>query len=90
MYLDNLRNSSPEAGLISLADKYHNARSIEQEIFVHGEQVWNKYFGYERTLWFYQELIVIYRDKGFHENWLFLELEKTIKRMFDSDKRLFI
>lgn len=87
MYLNNLRNSSPEAVLISLADKYHNACSLEQDLFFYGETLWQDFFKSrkDRTKWFYQELIIIYREQGFDDNWLLLELEKTIKRIFETD-----
>lgn len=87
MYLNNLRNSPPEAVLISLADKYHNACSLEQDLFFYGKTLWQDFFKSkkEKTQWFYQELIVIYRERGFRNNWLLLELEKTCGRIFNTD-----
>lgn len=87
MYLNNLRTSSPEAVLISLADKYHNACSLEQDLFFYGEALWQDFFKSrkDRTRWFYQELITVYRERGFHDNWLLLEFEKTIERIFETD-----
>jgi (p)ppGpp synthase/HD superfamily hydrolase len=44
LYLSKLRASSTEAVLISLADKLHNARALEEGLYTHGEVMWEKFF----------------------------------------------
>lgn len=85
IYLKKMSNSSPEALLISLADKLHNARSLEQAINEHGESMWFDFFKSRKieTLWFYKELVQVYRTKGLADNWQLMELEKTLYRIFD-------
>jgi (p)ppGpp synthase/HD superfamily hydrolase len=86
LYLEKLRKSSPEAVLISLADKLHNARALEEGLHAHGEAMWEKFFKSRKqeTLWFYKELMEVYRTKGFAANWLLVELKGTIKRIFNE------
>ncbi|MFO0450611.1 MAG: HD domain-containing protein [Pseudomonadota bacterium] len=83
-YLDKLRNSTREAVLISLADKLHNARALEEGLHTHGEEMWEKFFKSRKheTSWFYRELMVVYRDKEFEDNWLFIELDRLLQRIF--------
>jgi (p)ppGpp synthase/HD superfamily hydrolase len=83
-YLDKLRNSPREAVLISLADKLHNARALEEGLHTHGEEMWEKFFKSRKheTRWFYRELMVVYRDKEFEDNWLFIELDRLLQRIF--------
>lgn len=84
LYLSKLRNASTEAVLISLADKLHNARALEEGLYAHGEVMWEKFFKSRKseTLWFYRELTEIYCAKGFEANWLFIELDRSLKRIF--------
>ncbi len=84
LYLDKLRGSSREAVLISLADKLHNARALEEGLYAHGEGMWEQFFKSRKheTYWFYQELMAVYRDKGFEDNWLFIELDRLLQRIF--------
>lgn len=86
LYLDKLRNSSPEVVLISLADKLHNARALEEGLHAHGEIVWEKFFKSRKqeTFWFYKELMEVYRTKGFNNSWLLLELERSVERIFNG------
>ncbi len=82
--LDKLRSSSKEAVLISLADKLHNARALEEGLYAHSEGMWEKFFQSRKqeTCWFYGELMRVYRDRGFQDNWLFIELDRSLKRIF--------
>lgn len=82
LYLSKLRDSSAEAVLISLADKLHNARSLEEGLYAHSEVLWDKFFNFKKTHWFYKELIEVYRAKGFETSWLFIELDRVIERLF--------
>lgn len=85
LYISKIRQASPQAALISLADKLHNARSLEEAINSHGELMWAKFFHSRKTEthWFYQQLIAIYRDQGLSDSWLFHELEKSLSRIFN-------
>ncbi len=83
-YLEKLRTSSREAVLISLADKLHNARALEAGLHIHGERMWEQFFNSRKheTRWFYGDLMALYRDQGFSDNWLFIELDKLVERLF--------
>jgi (p)ppGpp synthase/HD superfamily hydrolase len=62
-YLENLRHASSSVRLVSLADKLHNARSLLAGYQKHGNSVWSQFKGNrEGTLWFYQELLQVYRE----------------------------
>lgn len=64
-YLEHLRHGSPSVRLVSLADKLHNARSLLANLRVYGSGIWQEFSsGKEGTLWFYQELLQIYRTTG--------------------------
>jgi len=67
-----------------LADKLHNARALEEGLHTHGEEMWEKFFKSRKheTSWFYRELMVVYRDKEFEDNWLFIELDRLLQRIF--------
>jgi len=85
LYINQISQASPEAALISLADKLHNARSLEEAINTHGELMWVKFFKSRKveTHWFYQQLMTIYRDQGLSDTWLFHELENSLTRIFN-------
>ncbi|MBS1249891.1 MAG: Bifunctional (p)ppGpp synthase/hydrolase RelA [Chloroflexi bacterium] len=64
-YLEHLREASPSARLVSLADKVHNARSIYRDLKGNGDGVWEKFNGgKEGTLWYYQSLREIFEATG--------------------------
>lgn len=57
-YLDGIATKSPDALLVSLADKVHNAESIAQDVEVSGPTVWGRFTaGRDGTLWYYRELL---------------------------------
>lgn len=63
-YLDQLRHAPLSVLRVSLADKLDNARSLVTDLAIYGEQMWQAFKGgREQTLWFYQELIMIYRQR---------------------------
>jgi GTP pyrophosphokinase len=67
-YLSHLPEASPEARLVSLADKLHNARSILRDLSQEGDQIWEKFNGGKQgTLWYYLNLVEIFQklDEGF-------------------------
>jgi (p)ppGpp synthase/HD superfamily hydrolase len=56
-YLAHLQEASPEARLISLADKLHNARAILADHRQIGERVWDRFTATrDQTLWYYRAL----------------------------------
>ncbi len=62
-YLAHLPHASPDVLLISLADKLHNARAILRDYRALGEELWPRFKGgKEGTLWYYRELVNIFRQ----------------------------
>ena len=56
-YLKHLHEAPPEAMLISLADKVHNARAILADHRQIGEEIWARFNApKELTLWYYRAL----------------------------------
>lgn len=56
-YLGHLGTAAPEALLISLADKVHNARAILADYRLKGEELWVRFNApKEGTLWYYRSL----------------------------------
>jgi (p)ppGpp synthase/HD superfamily hydrolase len=63
-YIQQIQTAEPEVIRISLADKLHNARSIQRDLSLFGDSVWGKFNGGQQgTCWYYQELLAIYRDQ---------------------------
>jgi (p)ppGpp synthase/HD superfamily hydrolase len=61
MYLAHLPLALSEIRLVSLADKLHNARSINRDLKIHGVGIFNKFKGGKiGTLWYYRELVKIF------------------------------
>lgn len=82
-YLDQLRQAPLSVLRVSLADKLDNARSLVTDLAIHGEPMWQAFKGgREQTLWFYQELITIYRQRlpGLQ----LTELERMIQILTES------
>ncbi len=65
-YLDHLRKAtSPSVFLVSMADKVHNLRAILGDYRRIGDRLWNRFTGKrDGTLWYYGELLEIYRAKA--------------------------
>ncbi len=56
-YLEHLAQAPPEARLIALADKLHNARAILTDHRAVGERVWERFNApKDATLWYYRAL----------------------------------
>lgn len=77
-YLEQLRAGSQEALLVSLADKLHNARSLVADGQSQEKDIW-KIFNKEETLWFYRELLEIYRKLS--PGWMVAELEGIVGKL---------
>lgn len=71
-YIANLRSAADEVLLISAADKWHNLASILADAKQLGEVVFDRFIrqDFERTdkkkmvLWYYKELLAIYRERN--------------------------
>jgi (p)ppGpp synthase/HD superfamily hydrolase len=64
-YLVKLHLASPEARLVSVADKLYNVRTICDALRLKGSSVWGRFNGgKEGTLWYYQALLDEYRLTG--------------------------
>ena len=76
-YIEHMRHASPEVRRVSLADKLHNARSTLADIRRSGEAGWDRFNGGKQgTLWYYNELIKVFRAYG--KNYLLEELERVV------------
>jgi GTP pyrophosphokinase len=80
-YLADLGTHSPEALLVSLADKVYNARAILADYRAVGEDVWARFkAGRDGQLWYYRQLVPIYRAAGLRTP-LVAELERTVAEL---------
>ena len=78
-YLAHLPAATPEARLVSLADKLHNARSIYRDLRS-GEHIWEKFNGGKAgTLWYYRSLVDIFQQLD--ENFLVDELARVVDQI---------
>jgi (p)ppGpp synthase/HD superfamily hydrolase len=60
-YLDHLSTVAPEALLVSLADKFHNATSIARDLHVIGETVFDRFKAPAAdTRWYYRALVAAF------------------------------
>ncbi|WP_287127699.1 HD domain-containing protein [Candidatus Cyanaurora vandensis] len=63
LYLAHLQAGTPAVARVSLADKFHNATTLLSALRAQGAGVWERFKGgREDTLWFYRELLAIYRE----------------------------
>ena len=56
-YLASLGEKSPDALLVSAADKLHNATAILEDYLVEKEALWQRFNGGRESLWYYRELV---------------------------------
>lgn len=64
-YILNIRSASPEARLVSLADKLYNVRSIIDGLRQYGVETWKRFNGgREGTLWYYRALLIEFHQTG--------------------------
>lgn len=76
-YLEKLRMTTNDVRQVSLADKVHNARAIVSSLRQHGSQTWEWFNGGKAgTLWYYDELLKVFRQTG--DGYLTDELERWI------------
>ncbi len=57
-YVARLRSAPPRLRLVSAADKLHNARCLESDLWAEGDSVWERFRGRrDGTLWYYGALL---------------------------------
>jgi len=79
-YIAHLRHASPQARLVSAADKLHNARAILADYRVVGEGLWERFnASREETLWYYRELVTAFKEGGTTP--LIEELERVVNEL---------
>src|SRR5512145_977492 len=67
-YLQHLGEAAKEVLLISAADKLHNLQSLLREERRHGSDLWQFFrAGRDGTLWYFQNLLVIFREASLPE-----------------------
>jgi GTP pyrophosphokinase len=78
-YLAHLASVPPDALLVSIADKVHNARSILMDLRSGGVAIFERFTGgVDGTLWYYRSLVSIYRSIEGFDSRLIDELERTV------------
>ena len=79
-YLAAVAALSPDALLVSITDKLHNARTILADYREVGESVWSRFNGGRAgTLWYYRALVAAYAPRGTSP--LLAELDRTVREI---------
>ncbi len=79
-YLEHLHGASPEILRVSAADKLHNARTLLSDFRRHGQEVWQRFNGgREGTLWYYRQLVQIFRANN--SSFLIDELDRVVSEL---------
>ena len=82
-YLKHLGKASPEAALVALADKVHNAKSTLNDYFSIGNDVWLRFnAGKEEQQWWYYELVKTFKKIESLPNSLVNELDIVVRELF--------
>ncbi len=81
-YLARISEEDHAVLLVSISDKLHNARSISSDLRKPGPDVWDRFSApREKQLWYYRELVKIYRRRMPEQQTLVDELEKAVNDM---------
>jgi len=81
-YLDRLAREDHAVLLVSASDKLHNARSIVSDLRNHGSSVWERFNApREKQLWYYRELVKIFRKHLVENPALVAELDLVVTEM---------
>ena len=76
-YIASIPKKSKSIRLVSAADKLHNARAILRDYLLLKEEIWKRFTGgKEGTLWYYRELVTVFRKAG--GNSLIDELDRVV------------
>lgn len=86
-YIAHLPEVSPDARLISTADKVHNARTIAADLRRHGPAVWDRFQGKrDGTLWYYRAVLDALRNGWNHP--ILEELERAVEDLLRTAEKL--
>jgi GTP pyrophosphokinase len=79
-YIAHLPTSAPDALLVSLADKLHNARAILFDYRAQGDALWAKFDPASDQLWYYGSLVSAFRSQEVRlPTQLVDELDRTVQ-----------
>jgi (p)ppGpp synthase/HD superfamily hydrolase len=85
-YLAHLEHASPGALRVSLADKLHNARSLERDYRQVGEGLWSRFNApREDVLWYYRALAAVFARRSAGP--MVYELERTLAALDNAVSR---
>ncbi len=80
--IEFLRDASPEARMVTCADKLHNVRSILAERRVIGDRVWDRFRqGRDLQAWYYRGLV---ESLSAQKGPLFQALRKAVDELFSD------
>ena len=80
-YISKIPNMPAYAGLVSCADKLHNARAILSDLRDIGDDIWSRFNGgKDGTLWYYRALVDAFDDKDIQSR-LTDELSRTVEEI---------
>ncbi len=83
-YINRLKSAPPSVRLIALADKLYNVRSILSWYHRVGDDLWKRFNGgKEGTIWFYRELLEVFKETG--SGFLTEEMESLVHRIESLD-----
>jgi len=81
-YIERLRHEDQAVLLVSAADKLDNARAIAADLKKDGARVWDRFNApRDRQLWYYGELLKIYKARLEGKEGLVSELERAVTDM---------
>jgi len=81
-YLDRLAREDHAVLLVSASDKLHNARAIVTDLRHYGSSVWERFNApREKQLWYYRELVKIFRKHLVENPALVAELDRAVTEM---------
>lgn len=77
-YIRHLETVSPEAILVSLADKLDNSRAILRDLRKDGPSLWDRFSTTDPQdhLWYYRALLAAYEERG--DSWLVAEFRQVV------------
>jgi GTP pyrophosphokinase len=79
-YIAEIPRKPPQAILISMADKLHNARAILEDYRALGAPIWSRFTtGKEGTLWYYRSMVDAFESFGHNRLWG--ELKRTVSEL---------
>lgn len=82
LYLENLRNSTDESVIVSLADKIQNTRSLIEMMNIAGTGLLPKFAsGHEERMWFHKEALHIGTERLGDDHILVEELRMELEEM---------